>query len=71
MTAVRCPRCQAHVVDNVVHVEDSTTGLYVVTSDPVADYLHLCRCGAEIAVSSTRAVVHHPGQQRLVHREAS
>ena len=65
MTAVRCPRCQAHVVDNVVHVEDGPTGLYVVTADPVADYLHLCRCGAEVAVSSSRSVQHHPGQLRL------
>lgn len=66
MTALRCPRCSAHIVDNVVHVEDSATGLYVVTADPVADYLHACRCGADIVVSSSHPTRHHPGQQRLL-----
>lgn len=69
---MQCPRCSAHVVDAVVHVEDGPDGLYVVTEEPVADYLHACRCGADIVVSSTRAVQHHPGQLRIIPmREAS
>lgn len=69
---MNCPRCFAHVIDDVVHLEDGPDGLYVVTSQPVADYVHACRCGAVIAVSSTQPVAHHPGQLRLVtEREAS
>lgn len=62
-----CPRCQAFLVDAVVHLEDTPDGLYAVVDAPVADHVLACRCGLDIAVSSTRAVVHHPGQLRLVH----
>jgi hypothetical protein len=66
---VNCPRCRAHVVDDVIHLEDTPEGLYAVTAEPVADYVHECPCGADIYVSSSRPVQHHPGQMRLVTNE--
>lgn len=66
MSTLHCPRCRAHVVSDVVHLEDTPTGLYAVTEQPVADYVHECPCGADVLVSSTRPVAHHPGQMRLV-----
>jgi uncharacterized membrane protein YqgA involved in biofilm formation len=55
---IRCPRCSAHLLDDVVHLEDTADGLYAVVL--------ACRCGLAIAVASTRSVTHHPGQLRLV-----
>lgn len=65
MTSLRCP-CGSFVVDQVVHLSDTPEGFYVVTDRPVADYVHECRCGRDIAVTSTCAVVQHPGQLVLV-----
>ena len=66
MTSLACPRCRSHVVSDVVHLQDGPTGLYAVTEEPVADYVHECPCGADIHVTSTQPAVHHPGQLRLV-----
>lgn len=63
---MRCPRCSAFLVDEVVHLEDTTDGLYAVVDTPVADHVIECRCGLDIAIASTQAVTHHPGQLRLV-----
>ena len=54
MTSLACPRCRSHVVSDVVHLQDGPTGLYAVTEEPVADYVHECPCGAAIHVTSTR-----------------
>jgi hypothetical protein len=71
VSTLACPRCRAHVVSGVVHLEDTPDGLYAVTDEPVADYVHECPCGADIAVSSTQSVQHHPGQLRLVTQEVA
>jgi hypothetical protein len=69
---VRCPRCSAFLLDDVVHLEDSETGLYAVVSAPVADHVLSCRCGVDVCVTSTQRVQHHPGQLTLVeNRRAS
>lgn len=69
MSVLRCP-CGAFVVDEVVHLSDSESGLFAVTERPVADFVHECRCGRDIAVTSTQAVVQHPGQLVLVDSRA-
>lgn len=63
---IRCPRCSAFLLDDVVHLEDTADGLYAVTTAPVADHVLSCRCGLDIAVTSTQATTHHPGQMRLI-----
>ena len=68
---MNCPRCQAWIADDVVHLEDTPDGLYAVTSEAVADHIVECRCGCDIAITSTQAVTHHPGQLRLVPSEAA
>lgn len=65
MSALRC-RCGAFVIDDVIHLDDGPDGFYAVTERPVADFVHECRCGLDIAVSSTQPVVQHPGQLMLV-----
>ena len=67
---MNCPRCDAWLVDDVVHLDDTPSGLYAVVATPVADHVIACRCGLDIAVTSTQPVVHHPGQLTL-HRKAS
>ncbi len=63
---MNCPRCSAWLLDDVVHLEDTADGLYAVVDAPVADHLVECRCGLDVHVASTRPVVHHPGQLRLI-----
>jgi hypothetical protein len=63
---LRCYRCGAYLLDHVVHLEDTADGLYAVVDSPVADHVLACRCGLDIAVTSTRRTVHHPGQIRLI-----
>lgn len=71
MADMNCPRCQAFLLADVVHLEDSETGLYAVVDAPVADHCLSCRCGLDIAVTSTRPVQHHPGQMRLTNGDAA
>ena len=63
---MNCPRCQAWLVDDVVHLEDGPDGLYAVVSAPVADHVVECRCGCDVAVTSSL-----PGAGQLRLREAS
>ena len=67
---MRCPRCDAWLLDDVVHLEDTEDGLYAVVDAPVADHVLACRCGCDVAVTSTQPVVHHPGQLTLVEQVA-
>ena len=59
---MNCPRCSAFMVDDVVHLEDGPDGLYAVVSVCVADHVVECRCGCDVAVTSTRP---DAGQLRL------
>ena len=68
---MNCPRCSAWLIADVVHIDDTPDGLYVVVDAPVADHVLECRCGADIAVTSTQPVTHHPGQLSLVRRDVA
>lgn len=63
---MNCPRCRAHVVSGVVHLEDGPDGLYAVTAEPVATHTHTCGCGAHFTITSTQPCSVHPGQLRLI-----
>lgn len=63
---MNCYRCGAWLVANLVHLEDTPNGLYAVVDAPVADHVLACRCGLDIAVTSTRPTKPHPGQIRLI-----
>ena len=60
---MNCPRCSAWLLDGVVHLEDTESGLYAVVDAVVADHVVECRCGCDVAVTSARS---GSGQLRLV-----
>lgn len=64
---MNCPRCGAWLLETalVVHLEDTADGLYAVVDAATSDYVLGCRCGLDVAVTSTRQVQHHPGQLTL------
>ena len=65
---MNCPRCGAWLIDDVVHLEDTETGLYAVVGVPVADHVVECRCGCDVAVTSSKP---DHGQLRLVDRSVA
>lgn len=66
MTDLNCPRCGAWLTTGVTHISDTAEGLYVVVSEPVTDHTIACRCGCDVAVTSTQQIVHHPSQLTLI-----
>lgn len=65
---MNCPRCGAWLIEAalVTHIEDTADGLYVVVDAPVGDHLLGCRCGLDVAVTSTQPTQHHPGQLTII-----
>lgn len=63
---MNCHRCGAWLLADIVHLEDTPNGLYAVVDAPVADHVIACRCGLDVAVSSTLPAVHHPCQIRMM-----
>lgn len=68
---MNCHRCGAWLIADLVHLEDTPEGLYAVVEAPVADHVIACRCGLDVAVTSTRPTTHHPGQLTLVQKDVA